>query len=146
MDPTDDQLWSNYYIITKPTSRLWTGSSHDFVVINFMAHIRCISRGFRFLKSFGGGRDVQKGHFRFVFSFTKYNMAAKQFYLSKKGVLFWPDNFSTERWKSVKGWPRSFGAFWCEYKYGDARHTTLPSGNVSRLVSTSFAHVQLRAG
>ena len=84
MDPTDDQLWSNYYTITKPTSRLWTGSSHDFVVINFMAHIRCISRGFRFLKSFGGGRDVQKGHFRFVFSFTKYNMAAKRIYLSEK--------------------------------------------------------------
>ena len=42
---------------------------------------------FWFLSSFGGGREVQKGHFRFRSSFIKHNMAAKRFYLSKKTGL-----------------------------------------------------------
>jgi len=39
---------------------------------------------FWFLNFFGGGRKVQKGHFRFGSSFTKCKMAAKWISLTKK--------------------------------------------------------------
>jgi len=42
---------------------------------------------FWFLNSFGGGREVENGYFWFWPSFTKWNVAAKRIYLSKKENL-----------------------------------------------------------
>jgi len=73
---------------------------------------------FWFLNSFGDGRDVRNGHFRFGPSFTKCNMAEKRIYLSEKQLsnfgqiiyLFIYQMLKTAR-KSINGQPRSSGAF-----------------------------------
>ena len=91
---------------------------------------------FWFLNSFAGNRKVQKGHLRFGLSFTKRNMAAKRICLSRnEAVWFWPDNLSAKRWKLAE----IFRCILCEYKDGDARLTTLPWGNINRLVLFDFA-------
>jgi len=62
---------------------------------------------FWFLNTFRRWKGGSKGHFRFRPSFAKYIMAAKRIYLSKKNLFeFWPDIFSTKRWKPRKNLSR----------------------------------------
>jgi len=80
---------------------------------------------FWFLNSFKCGKEVRKGHFCFKPSFTKYNMAAKRIYISKKEAdHFWLDNFSTEHYNRAKICQGMAEIIWFEYKHGGARLTT----------------------
>jgi len=90
---------------------------------------------FRFLNSFEGGREVQKGLFRFGHNFAKCNTTVKRIYLSKKSCpiltgLFLHQPLKTAQ-KSVKWRPRSFGVFGVFSEHWGARLATLPSDRVS---------------
>ena len=96
--------------IPKTAQRIFTKSYDKRAVIEKLS--------FWFLNSFGGGREVENGHFRCGPSFTKCNVAAiftkRKRKSSNFGRIILYQQLKAAR-KSVKGRPRSFGTFGAFY-------------------------------